>query len=420
MSKRAAEARFEAQRKQRLAWCKANSGIEDDISKYWGKAKVGFKAVSDWWNGNGDYEIVSNSLIHGGTKAAMQPLVVSNSRNGGEVRIRFREYLGDVRTHPTTVGAWYNTAYTLNAGNLSTFPWLASIAQQYEQWTPNGIIFEFRSTATEYSTSVNLGSVIMATDYDYADADYQNKMEALNSAYSAESKVSTELQYHGIECAPQSNPARIFYVNPLTTVPAGTSKHEYFLGRFQIATVGSSGAANSIVGSLYINYDITLRKPQFTGGLLARGQLFDNYTLVGAVLKDSPLGVSSPTRSADSNLGTTCVLNTIVFPPSISTGCFRITWGGTFNLAATTLQRSPLLSFSNCAPFIPEGLAGYGDLNNNQFAGITGNVCSWSGNCWLKVTAPGAVVTFGQNGSTAFNFDTAFLQIELVSSDVQS
>ena len=166
MSKRAAEARFEAQRRQRLAWCKANSSIEDDVSKYWGKAKVGFKAVSDWWNGKGDYEIVSNSLIRGGTKAAMQPMVISNSRRGGETRIRFREYLGDVRTHPTVVGAWYNTVYTLNAGNTTTFPWFSTIANQYEQWTPEGIIFEFRSTATEYSTAVNLGSVVMATDYD--------------------------------------------------------------------------------------------------------------------------------------------------------------------------------------------------------------------------------------------------------------
>lgn len=374
--------------------------------------------MSDWWWGTGDYEIVSNSLIVGGTKAAMQPMAISNQRNGGEVRIKFREYLGDVRTHPTTVGAWYNTSYTLNAANTTTFPWFSAIANQYEQWSPNGIIFEFRSTATDYSTSQNLGSIVMATDYDYADADYGSKMEALNSAYSAESKLSTDVQWHGIECAPSSNPMRIFYCNSSTTVPAGTSKHEYFLGKFQIATVGSAAAANSIVGSLYVNYDMTLRKPQYIQGLLGKEILFDMYILQGTFINQtSPLGTSAPIKSADSNLGTTVVLNTVSFPPNLAAGLFRVTWGGRRDSGITGGQTGPGLTLVNCSEVTPpDGLPYYQTFKNGIWAVGYGIKGDYAGSTLIKIDTPGATMQFTNTGGANFVFEDAFLNIEQVNS----
>ena len=411
---------YERERRQRLKWCQENGSVEEDVKRYWGKAKEGFQAVSDWWNGSGDYEIVSNSLIRGGTKAAMQPLVVSNQRNGGEVRIRFREYLGDVKTHPTVVGAWYNTAYTLNAGNALTFPWLSAIALNYEQWTPNGIIFEFRSTATEYSTSVNLGSIIMATEYDYSDADYSSKMEALNSAYAMESKTSTEVQMHGVECAPSANPNRIFWVNAGTVVPAGTSKNEYFLGKFQIATVGSSGAANSVVGSLYINYDITLRKPQYIQGLLGKQILFDYFSLVAPINETFPLGSATPTRSVDSNLGCTVALNTLTFPDYVNAGVWKVTWGGrSVAPGANGFHYGPSAALTNCTEIAPvDGSPTWLTWKVAKFAQLAGQTSDFSGSMYVQVTGSGAKIVFGQNTSPAstFSFSIALLSIEQMNS----
>lgn len=420
MSKRALEARFEAQRKQRLAWCKANSGIEDDISKYWGKAKVGFKAVSDWWKGKGDYEILSNSLIVGGGKAAMQPLVVSNQRNGGEIRIKFREYLGDVRTHPTVVGAWYNTAYTLNAANQQTFPWLSTLALNYEQWQPNGIIFEFRSTATEYSTSANLGSVIMATDYDYSDSDYATKLEALNSAYAMESKISADIQMHGVECAPASNPTRIFYCSNSTSVPTGTSVHEYFLGKFQIATSGSSATANSIVGSLYVNYDITFRKPQFTQGVYAKQLLFDHFVLQGTINQTQALGSTAPARSTDSNLMCTVLLDTLYFPPQIKTGLWRVTWGGLSPIAASNfLATTPQLQYTNCTAVVPEDATYNPTPSNAPWGLISGQQTAFSGSAYVLVTSANASIKFAAAGGADFSALRAYLWIEQANFAIQ-
>lgn len=411
---------FEKERADRLAWCKANTSVEDDVKKYFKKGKEAWSAVSDWWNGKGDYEILSNSLILGGTKSAMQPLVLSNQRNGGEIRIKFREYLGDVRTHPTTVGAWYNVPYTLNAANQQTFPWLSTLAMNYEQWQPNGIIFEFRSTATEYSTSANLGSVVMATDYDYSDTDYATKLEALNSAYAMESKVSADVQMHGVECMPSSNPTRIFYCSNSTAVPAGTSVHEYFLGKFQIATSGSSAAANSVVGSLYINYDITFRKPQFTQGVYAKQILFDHFVANGTINQTLPLGNSSMTRSTDSNLQGNPLLDTYYFPPQIQTGLWRVTWGGLSQAAgATAVWITPQLQFTNCVAVTPEGANYNPSPSNAPWGAVAGQQTAFAGSVYILITAANASVKFANAGGANFDLLRCYLWVEQANSLLQ-
>lgn len=75
-----------------------------------------------------------------------------------------------------------------------------------------GIIYEFKTTSTTYSTNPSLGSVIMATEYDASESNgFNTKAEMLQSAYSNEAVVSMS-QVHGIECDPSQNPNMIYYV----------------------------------------------------------------------------------------------------------------------------------------------------------------------------------------------------------------
>ena len=104
-----------------------------------------FKSARNWI-GMGDYELRSNSLIRNSGSGDVE--IVTHSSRG--TRIRFREYIGDVFTHPDEAGKFYAKSYAINPGLAATFPWLSPIAQQFDQWTPHGIIFEFKSTSSEY------------------------------------------------------------------------------------------------------------------------------------------------------------------------------------------------------------------------------------------------------------------------------
>lgn len=275
--------------------------------KLGGYAETAGRLAYAYWTGGGDYTLKSNSLVTGGGATSSNVQILPGGPR--ETRIIYREYLGDVYTHPTVAGAFNIAGYSLNPGLLATCPWLAPIAQQYEQWTPNGIVFEFRSTSSEYVSTQALGSVVMATEYDSLDTAFTNKQEMLNAAYSNEAKPSERI-VHGVECDPRDNPNRIFYVRA-GPVPSGGSVRDYDLGTFYVATQGGA-TANLNLGSLYIHYDITLRKEQLFNGLTARGTLYALYTNSVSYTNANPL-TNFVYRSGYNNL-VTLTGTTITFP----------------------------------------------------------------------------------------------------------
>lgn len=220
--------------------------------------------------GSGDYQLKSNSLIAGGGRAT-GPIQITPQGNRA-VRIVYREYIGDVYSHPTTPGAFWIEGFPINPGSYETFKWLPPIAAQFEQWTPNGIVFEFKSTSSEYVSNQALGSVIMATEYDLYDQPYVSKVEMLNSAYANEAKPSDHI-IHGIECNPRDNPQSIFYVRTGALSQVDGDLRDYDLGRFYVATQGIP-FANANLGSLYVHYDITFRKEQLYGGIIGNNILY--------------------------------------------------------------------------------------------------------------------------------------------------
>lgn len=290
------------------------------------------KGFAKSWFGVGDYSLKTNSLIQtGGATTSDVQIVPQGNR---EIRIIYREYLGDVYTHPTTAGAFSIASFAINPGLVSTCPWLAPIAQQYEQWTPNGIVFEFKSTSSEYVATQALGSVIMATEYDVLDAAFVNKQEMLNSAYSNEAKPSQRI-VHGVECDPRDNPLRIFYVR--AGAVSSSQLRDYDVGTFYIATQGGA-TANLNLGSLYIHYDLTFRKEQIFGGIPMRGELTYFAYLNGPVNGTAVLGSSTPVQTAG-NFTPTIVTNTITFP--------TYTVGAVWEIIYTVIGTSAALTLTN-------------------------------------------------------------------------
>lgn len=295
----------------------------------------GMKSLIGW----GDYKLRSNSLVRGGGATGGNVRIIPQGERA--VRIVYREYIGDVFTHPTTPGAFSLKAYPLNPGLLETFSWLPPIAQQYEQWTPNGIVFEFRSTSSEYVATQALGSVIMATEYDQLDTPYASKVEMLNSAYSNEAKPSEQI-LHGIECDPRDNPNSIFYVR--SGAPDGDIR-DYDLGTFYVATQGGA-TANLNLGSLYVHYDLTFRKEQLFNGIPIRGQLFQSLKLDTPTLA-LPLGSSAATI-VGGNMGPsfTPKLNKLTFPEYTVGAHFVVI----LFLSGTPNSQAPVMSSLSAGP----------------------------------------------------------------------
>lgn len=223
------------------------------------------------WMGLGDYTISSNSLVtNGGGVSGTNPQIVSYGER--EVIIRYREYVGDVYTHPTVAGKFYPQAYALNPGLVDNFPWLAPIAQQYQQWKPRGILWEFVSTSGDITTNQALGKIIIATDYNTTtlSTSFTNEQEMLAEAYAQEAKPTSNM-VHGIECAPKERAREIFFTRS-GAIPANQSLGDFDLGQTTVATVGGP-TVNTNLGSLYIHYEVSLYKNTLTNGVPSKANL---------------------------------------------------------------------------------------------------------------------------------------------------
>lgn len=283
--------------------------------------------------GLGTYEVKENVFMEGRLPQVM------NVPSGGGTVIRFQEYLGDVITS-ATAGAFQNTSWVLNAANRDSFPFLAQIAANYEQYQFEGLVYEFRSTSADALNSTNtaLGSVMLATQYDYSDVPFSSKAEMLNYEYSNSVKPSENCM-HMVECAPNQSVLPILYTLD-GSVPAGTDARLYHLGRFQVATIGFQ-ASSVRIGEIHVTYQVRLLKPKIYSALGLDNDFFrctnTSYTNL------LPLGSTTSLVSYD-NFGCVADSTTVTLPPSSLVKFYRVEvyWKGN-----TTIVTPPTLNFTN-------------------------------------------------------------------------
>jgi hypothetical protein len=97
--------------------------------------------------GSGDYQQMGSSPKYNVITNGSQIPQFSSLRQTNVVC--HREYLGDIQG---TAG-FNNTAYPLNPGMSQTFPWLSTVAENFQEYRIHGLVFEFRSLITDFVTS---------------------------------------------------------------------------------------------------------------------------------------------------------------------------------------------------------------------------------------------------------------------------
>lgn len=288
-------------------------------------------------SGTGDYRVSQNSLSKSSLVAEGAVPQFNVQRRG--TRIAHREYLGDV-VASGVAGQFKINKYSVNPGLFATFPWLCPIASQYDQYKLNGMVVCFNSLSSTFSGTSSLGSVIIATDYDIADAGYTSKQQMANSEFAVSGNAAQSL-IHPIECAPKERPQSIYYTRT-TGVPAGSDPRFYDFCNFYVATSGCT--ASQVVGELWISYDITFYKPQIEGGLLGRTLLSYRGRSTTGITLATPFGnmVTQP----QTNFIPTIDLDDITFPPELSGATFLIS----YHILATTatMAGAPVTYTSGC------------------------------------------------------------------------
>jgi len=229
------------------------------------------------------------------------PQVISDADETGAVTVSRREYVQDIFA-PAVGVAFFNQTLPLNPGLEHTFPWLSQIAQNYEEYQFEQLIFHYRSTVTDIgnSTSGQCGTVIMATNYNAASPSFEDKsaMQAYDGAMSCK---TTDSMTHGIECdtSKRAGPDSLYVRN--APAPPGQDIKSYDHGTFQFALANLPASyANQAVGELWVSYTVRLAKPKFAVARalnVGRDIFVSNATESGAF----PLGTQASLLSGAQN-----------------------------------------------------------------------------------------------------------------------
>ena len=396
MEKTEAEKRAIASRRMKELSTKPIS--ENAIGNFLGSmVGRGMGKVFNFFRGFGDYRIDGNSLLN-----MNPPEVINKSKN--YITLRHREYIADISgTTNFTV-----QSFSINPGLSASFPWLSGVADNYEEYSFSGVIYEFKSLSGDYNASTSLGAVIMATTYDSLNPVFPDKKIMENHEYANSDKPSNTF-VHPVECSRMLNPISQLYVRS-ASVPSGADQRLYDLGNFQIATVGNP--VTTVLGELWVTYEVCLYKPRLVIGI--GYTVNSDHWQLGSITSANPLGTTSVLQQG-SQIGTTITSGTtLTFPNYITDGNYLIIYDIASTVSAALTAPTPTLS-SNLA-LLPYWFA---DSSNNLNNG--GNTSRYFMNCLLvKVTSGSQTITFGTNGVFPSPITGADLWITQINGNIAS
>lgn len=231
------------------------------------------------------------------------------------------EFLMDV----SGSASFSNTSFAVNPGVPSTFPWLAPIAAQYEEYRFKSLTFRYETS----SSSTFQGEVVLVTDYDVYDTPFANKQLAMN--YKGAVRTQTWAPARLTLDRQQARAYNKLFVR--SGVVPGDQK-TYDVGLFQLITQGQS--ATTAIGELYVEYVIELIGPK-TNNVPGASLIGIDARSGGTVSPTNILG-TSPVVQAGSQLDLSYEDGTFNFP----------TQSGQFLLSVTVTGTGvPALTFSS-------------------------------------------------------------------------
>jgi hypothetical protein len=182
---------------------------------------------------------------------------IQYGRNGKSCRVQHKEFIQNVTgTTNFTVALFL----ALNPGLVGTFPWLANIANNFEQYRAHMVRFCY---LTRTGTNIP-GSVLLAPDYDASDV--QPLSEQIMSNYA---EIVEDAPWKDLCC--NLRPSGMHALGPKKFVRSGPVAGQDLkttdIGTFILATVDGT-AVNW--GKLWVEYDFEFFEPQLNpqGSLL--------------------------------------------------------------------------------------------------------------------------------------------------------
>lgn len=178
------------------------------------------------------------------------------------VRVSHREYLTDLSSVPGAPGAisvFGGLVFSINPGDALCFPWLSTIAQNFETYKFQSLAFEVRSLSGASTITTALGSIVAVAQYNVMNPPFMDKRSMENYDGSISSSPNKSLLI-GVECDRQDLPLNHLYIRQRNMIVTA-DKRLYDAATFQVASVGCPNSP-SVLGEVWVTYDVLLYQPK--------------------------------------------------------------------------------------------------------------------------------------------------------------
>lgn len=181
----------------------------------------------------------------------MKPPTITPAKNS--TRIMHREYVSNITSGPTN-NTYSVTSFACNPGMPAVFPWLSGVARNWEKYKFHKLIFHY---VPRCSTST-AGSVMMAFDYDSADADPVSDQTILSYDNCQDSAPWNSLKLVCPSGKLAEGPLQRFVRHAV--LPSNLDIKTYDVGKVCVASSDCQGSTP--LGRVFVDYDVELFIPQ--------------------------------------------------------------------------------------------------------------------------------------------------------------
>jgi hypothetical protein len=247
--------------------------------------------------------------------------------------LNHKEYLGPLYSTTT----FTSNTYSVNPGIWATFPWLSSIAANFQQYVLLGALVVFEPVLPDgMAAFASLGTVMIAAQMNPGAPNFTSDIEMMQTKFVTAGKPSLTLMAP-IECSPQTGSGSANLLIRTGAVPPNAVIHSYDHCKITIATNGQP-TAGVMLGKVWFTTDVLLLNPCSGQGLGVWGA---KYGLVGVALASAPFGTVH--NKVYDDFGLTFTGTTMTFPIG-TVGKLRYTYRFAAASAAVTLPTPTLVN----------------------------------------------------------------------------
>jgi hypothetical protein len=311
----------------------------------------------------------------------------SQNRISRSLTVSEDEYIADVSL---SSAGFTNLQYAVNPGNGVTFPWLSTIAANFNKYKFLKLKFYYKRIASEFSGVGDVGDIVLSLNPDASDAAPLTQAQVYDLQMRDSAMPCENFALNKLSIA-ELNKQDSYYVR-VGAVPANTDIKTYDVGVLNLSTIGT--ATSGICGKLFVSYTVLLHSPILVQPLLNGVAHFS--TLVAT----SANNWAGMTLQAGATLaGIAMGVNTLTFPANVQ-GNYLVVYQG----SAATSQGSVSITVSAGATQIflqtasgtrdsqAQIISNAGTTTNAVFSSITVTIASSGG---LLTLTPGTITTSG-------------------------